>query len=694
MFTRKKITFAMATALMLSGCGGSSSSGDSNAATNNDGIDFPGPVDNTRSISGRAADGYLMNANVCADLNLNGACDSGEPNTTTTSGGAFELSIDKALTVKQLVVEAIANFTVDEDDGQPVENGFTIVSPLDGNSDSHFVSPLTTMVANEMAKGSGTSLEQANEIVSNRLNTSFDVMDDYVAAANDSSDMAAQQNAQRLHYLAQVSARISGQIESSVTQSDLDRLEMTMADLRSLIDSTISKLLPAVVANIDANLANPSFDIDDFVPTIDDALTPGEGDNSGSGEGTDSGNGSEEGDNAFAKQLFQARLENSAPANPFFEETPQGLRPELDAKIIDLRFSNSAENPSQFYFSGIEDWLQIGEDNGGYISLSKIIAVQGNDGIEPAPDSTGTRNVYLWTDGSQQYASIDRSFLSGKTVTGSATGITATSNNGKIATTAEYRAVDLSLLPTAATLSVMYSDVGALALMDHSGEAIFPNGATAYLRYETFDDDLYITGWNSSGLFGEADNCVPGKPVVDIDRCNVVYGAQSNGDATLPAETLNSLLYANGSSPAVAEATMIPFQQGSDTLYIGLFGSEGDSSGDLGIYNANSQRIAAGSWTREATPFAHMRLNLPDGYNYNASLDPAGGQGYAFLHEYRGYVRAGRFVEAGTEVPAFFNRDPYALQLDKKAANHVISKLNSWGLLTETPEAERYHLDL
>jgi len=90
-----------ASAVIFSGCGSSSGLGGA-----------------LSSLSGKAADGYLVNAKVCLDVNLNGKCDgTTEYEANTTAGGNFTLQGIPSSIVSRypLVVEAIANATEDED---------------------------------------------------------------------------------------------------------------------------------------------------------------------------------------------------------------------------------------------------------------------------------------------------------------------------------------------------------------------------------------------------------------------------------------------------------------------------------------------------------------------------------------------------------------------------------------------------
>ena len=65
----------LATAALLAACGG----GGGSATT--------GPV----TLAGAVIDGYISGATVCLDLNSNGACDAGEPSSTTGTNGRYSL---------------------------------------------------------------------------------------------------------------------------------------------------------------------------------------------------------------------------------------------------------------------------------------------------------------------------------------------------------------------------------------------------------------------------------------------------------------------------------------------------------------------------------------------------------------------------------------------------------------------------
>ncbi|QCF25187.1 hypothetical protein [Hydrocarboniclastica marina] len=143
-------SFILGAILLLVGCDGSEST-----AYDEDGREQANPIDNSApgTLSGRAMDGYLVDARVWLDLDANGRLDDGEPATATTTNGRFELdvsSLARDITVGPdldprdypLALLAIAGQTIDEDNGLPVDKSFVLLAPPGAN----VVSPFTTLV--------------------------------------------------------------------------------------------------------------------------------------------------------------------------------------------------------------------------------------------------------------------------------------------------------------------------------------------------------------------------------------------------------------------------------------------------------------------------------------------------------------------------------------------------------------------
>lgn len=128
-FKKKLLAIAvLAPAMAMTACSNSSSSSPDEASG-----------EPTGESSGVAYDGYLRGANVCVDVNLNKACDDGEPNTTTIEGGVYLLTgLSASQQMYPLALQAIKDVTVDEDTGEAITEGFTYVAPAGAKTVSGF----------------------------------------------------------------------------------------------------------------------------------------------------------------------------------------------------------------------------------------------------------------------------------------------------------------------------------------------------------------------------------------------------------------------------------------------------------------------------------------------------------------------------------------------------------------------------
>lgn len=245
-----KLLIAAALGTVLTACGGSD---------NNDAPTPPTPPTppTTISLDGKVADGYLVGAKVCLDLNLNKVCDDGEPSATSGAGGSFSITdaTQEQLDTYPLVVEVTAG-TVDEDTGEAITKGYTLSAP----AGYEFVSPLTTMVQGKMEQGS--SEEEAEAAIKALLGTTIELTQDYVAAQNDDS-LSDEQKAEyeQLHQVAQVTARVIANNLVQI-QAAADAAGISADDLIALIVDTVVDALETIVAQVEA--ANEAGD--DFNP--------------------------------------------------------------------------------------------------------------------------------------------------------------------------------------------------------------------------------------------------------------------------------------------------------------------------------------------------------------------------------------------------------------------------------------------
>ncbi len=150
-------------------------------------------------LTGVVMDGYLVNANVCLDKNKNSICDSGDGNIVQTdSQGKYELPVEGSTQGYRVLVEAIANKTIDLDNpNQTITKDFTLESPV---THSDVVSPMTSMIAS-VADLTGESFDEAARTLAADLNVSEDVLkSDYVSGSSSES--------QQIHMLARGITRV------------------------------------------------------------------------------------------------------------------------------------------------------------------------------------------------------------------------------------------------------------------------------------------------------------------------------------------------------------------------------------------------------------------------------------------------------------------------------------------------------
>jgi len=152
----------------------------------------------TGTVSGKVADGYLVNASVFLDRNGNYQLDAGEQSTTTDVNGAYKLNVDPADVGKYpIVAHVIKGVTIDKDINQTVPNSYVLSMSKDNVSSSvgnNFISPISSQVREMMETGNYTTLQQAADVLRTKmgLTAGTDMMANYIAANNTAMHTAAQ----------------------------------------------------------------------------------------------------------------------------------------------------------------------------------------------------------------------------------------------------------------------------------------------------------------------------------------------------------------------------------------------------------------------------------------------------------------------------------------------------------------------
>ena len=219
--------------LGLAACGGGGDDG------YDPGVDPPTPV----SVSGVVADGYLVGAVVFSDQNGNKSPDSGEPKTTTGVGGKYTLeglNVDK----HPIVVKVDTN-VIDEDSNTNVAKPYLLSAPA---GKPEFISPMTTLVQQQMEKNPAITAEQAEKVVLTQSGTGVEVtlFKDYVAEKGQNTEY------EKLHKVAQVVAatlgEMQGQVETAANEAGYVPEEILDALVQIVTDRVMERLAEMAIS--------------------------------------------------------------------------------------------------------------------------------------------------------------------------------------------------------------------------------------------------------------------------------------------------------------------------------------------------------------------------------------------------------------------------------------------------------------
>ena len=214
------------------------------------------------TISGKAADGYLAGATVCLDVDGDMNCDANEPTTTTGAGGAFTLTIPEGVNAASYpIVVKVSETTIDEDSGLAVGKPYVLSAPA-GESD--FISPLTTVVHGMLQSNPALTFDDVVTQVKLSIGASSDIslFEDYVAAKQDANNAAADEY-ERLHRIAQVSAKVMAEnyeaIMEAATAQQIDTAQSNTALLALVVNEALNELATAALT---VDEAGEEFDLD------------------------------------------------------------------------------------------------------------------------------------------------------------------------------------------------------------------------------------------------------------------------------------------------------------------------------------------------------------------------------------------------------------------------------------------------
>ena len=183
-------------------------------------------------------DGPIKGALVCLDKNANGACDADETQGATAADGSVTLTVPEADAGKYAVLAVVGTDAVDAVNG-PVTTAFTMQSPADKPD---VVSPLTTLVAAQLAAGGGTTLD-AEKSLQDKLGIAVSLFADFSkAAVNDEASRHAATVARMLVVTTQQ------QLKDTVDAKATDGSTLSKADIAHAINNSLLAVLPTLVA--------------------------------------------------------------------------------------------------------------------------------------------------------------------------------------------------------------------------------------------------------------------------------------------------------------------------------------------------------------------------------------------------------------------------------------------------------------
>lgn len=215
------------------------------------------------AISGKVADGYLVNATVFMDKNGNYQLDAGEPFATTKDDGSYTLNVDPADVGKYPIVAlAIKGVTIDKDTNQTIANSYLLSMPkesVSGTVSSNFISPVTSQLRELMETGIYTTMPQAKEALRTKMGLSAgtDVTADYIAAGNTGMHTAAQNIAT---LMGNQMGQVLGTSGSTVTV-DVNRY-------RGMMGTIFSNMTSVMGSNAQAGMSDLNNTMTTVLPTM------------------------------------------------------------------------------------------------------------------------------------------------------------------------------------------------------------------------------------------------------------------------------------------------------------------------------------------------------------------------------------------------------------------------------------------
>ena len=250
-----KISAVVSLLTLISGCGGDGSVSEETTGS-------------TSNVAGTAADGYLFGATVCLDQNADGSCTGESIISTTSSGGAYSLTIPAGVDASAYsVVVEVGPGVVDEgedtsstDDDTNITDGYTLSSPP---GKPEFISPLTTLINNIIQDSTPAEILRVENQLKDQLGisgSSLSLYQDYVSASKTGNDSSQYLN---LFRTVQLLAR-----HFATTEKALANIGATKAQIAKATSSLATDQISTIVGVVQSDPT--TFNVEDaFAKQLD-----------------------------------------------------------------------------------------------------------------------------------------------------------------------------------------------------------------------------------------------------------------------------------------------------------------------------------------------------------------------------------------------------------------------------------------
>ncbi len=211
-------------------------------------------TENTVTHSGKVADGYLIGAKTCLDLNDNRKCDANEPYGISDTKGRFTLeALQDQISNASLIAEIVPE-TIDLDNNQAVGTSYTLRAP----AISEFISPVTSVLQSVLEDNPLLTTAKAEDLIKERfgIEKSSSLLTDYI----ENNDTFVHKTAQKIAVVLSEGIKESQQITDADASDSLDNQDFKNiygVILKKVIQSA-DRIRSAPLAEIKSRSESPS----------------------------------------------------------------------------------------------------------------------------------------------------------------------------------------------------------------------------------------------------------------------------------------------------------------------------------------------------------------------------------------------------------------------------------------------------